>query len=116
MHCPGIGPGPPPWQGEILPLDQQCFQYSCRKIVFHQSEKRLNEILQQKQNRILFQYIMINLNPVFYEIATNVSYKEKALSFSLMQQILYISTLKFFFFFINSSSPLKKSNYKCYFS
>ena len=25
MHRPGIGPGPPPWQGEILPLDQRCF-------------------------------------------------------------------------------------------
>ena len=24
MHRPGIGPGPPPWQGEILPLDQRC--------------------------------------------------------------------------------------------
>ena len=23
MHRPGIGPGPPPWQGEILPLDQR---------------------------------------------------------------------------------------------
>ena len=24
LHRPGIGPGPPPWQGEILPLDQRC--------------------------------------------------------------------------------------------
>ena len=28
MHRPGIGPGPPPWQGEILPLDQRCLCYS----------------------------------------------------------------------------------------
>ena len=24
LHRPGIEPGPPPWQGEILPLDQRC--------------------------------------------------------------------------------------------
>ena len=27
LHRPGIEPGPPPWQGEILPLDQRCFTY-----------------------------------------------------------------------------------------
>ena len=27
MHRPGIGPGPPPWQGEILPLDQRCLLF-----------------------------------------------------------------------------------------
>ena len=27
MHRPGIEPGPPPWQGEILPLDQRCFTF-----------------------------------------------------------------------------------------
>ncbi len=24
MHLPGVEPGPPPWQGEILPLDYKC--------------------------------------------------------------------------------------------
>ena len=28
LHRPGIGPGPPPWQGEILPLDQRCSRSS----------------------------------------------------------------------------------------
>ena len=28
MHRPGIEPGPPPWQGEILPLDQRCFTFT----------------------------------------------------------------------------------------
>ena len=27
MHRPGIGPGPPAWQAEILPLDQRCLHY-----------------------------------------------------------------------------------------
>ena len=33
LHRPGIGPGPPPWQGEILPLDQRCYLFFEKGII-----------------------------------------------------------------------------------
>ena len=35
MHRPGIGPGPPAWQAEILPLDQRCYHYELNYELFN---------------------------------------------------------------------------------
>ena len=34
MHRPGIEPGPPAWQAEILPLDQRCLHLRHNKDIY----------------------------------------------------------------------------------